>query len=152
MLESMVGVKSELGVTAAAVADAVRRHRERVGWGYARLSRELTRLGRDIPSLGLSRIEAGERRVDCDDLTALAVAFGVSPISLLMPTASNGDEDADALVQLTGTDRIPGSRAWSWLNGSYPLEGSVLSFFNNALPPWERTAVEGSLGAQRQTS
>ena len=150
MLESMVGVKSELGVTAAAVADAVRRHRERVGWGYARLSRELTRLGRDIPSLGLSRIEAGERRVDCDDLTALAVAFGVSPISLLMPEAEDGSPDT--FMQLTGTEKVPGSRLWSWLNGSYPLEGSVLSFFNNALPPWERTAVEGSLGAQRQTS
>lgn len=143
----MAGVKSELGVTALAVANAVRRHRERVGWGYARLSRELTKLGRDIPSLGLSRIEAGERRVDCDDLTALAVAFGVSPISLLMPEA--GDEHPDSLVQLTGTEKIPGTRAWSWLNGSYPLNGSVLAFFNNALPPWERDIVEGTLGAQR---
>ena len=145
----MSGVKSELGVTAAAVADAVRRNRERVGWGYARLSRELTKLGRDIPSLGLSRIEAGERRVDCDDLTALAVAFGVSPISLLMPAAA--DDSPDTHVQLTGTEKMEGSRIWSWLNGSYPLNGSVLSFFNNALPPWERNAVEGSLGAQQHT-
>lgn len=147
----MAGVKSELGVTALAVANAVRRHRERVGWGYARLSRELTKLGRDIPSLGLSRIEAGERRVDCDDLTALAVAFGVSPISLLMPSTQTDEYTGspDDLVQLTGTEKIPGARAWSWLNGSYPLNGSVLAFFNNALPPWERDIVEGTLGAQR---
>lgn len=150
----MAGVKSELGLTALAVSEAVRRHRERVGWGYARLSRELTKLGRDIPSLGLSRIEAGERRVDVDDLTALAAAFGVSPISLLMPDASTIEYTggSDDLVQLTGTEKITGARAWSWLNGSYPLSGSVLAFFNHALPPWERDAVEGTLGAQRPQS
>lgn len=150
MLVNMAGVKSELGPTAVAVANAVRRHRERVGWGYARLSRELTKIGRDIPSLGLSRIEAGERRVDTDDLTALAVAFGVSPISLLMP--SGDDDTRDTLVQLTGTDKIPGERVWSWLNSSYPLTGSVLAFFNHALPPWERDVVEGTLGAGRPTN
>lgn len=150
MVINMAGVKSELGPTAVAVAVAVRRHRERVGWGYARLSRELTKIGRDIPSLGLSRIEAGERRVDADDLTALAVAFGVSPISLLMPDAEDGSPDT--YVQLTGTDKIPGARAWSWLNGSFPLNGSVLAFFNHALPPWERDVVEGTLSAGRSTA
>ena len=85
----MSGVRSELGPTAQAVAEAVRRHRDRMGWGYARLSRELTKIGRDIPPLGLGRIESGTRRVDVDDLTALAVVFGVSPVSLLMPARDN---------------------------------------------------------------
>ena len=139
-------MKSELGPTAVAVAAAVRYHRERIGWGYARLSRELTKVGRDIPSLGLGRIESGTRRVDVDDLTALAVVFGVSPTTLLMPTDSR---DPEFYIKLTGTDMIPAGRAWSWLTGGYPLNGSVLMFYNNALPPWERDVLEKSLGARR---
>lgn len=145
----MVGVRSELGPTAQAVAEAVRLHRDRMGWGYARLSRELTKIGRDIPPLGLGRIEAGTRRVDVDDLTALAVVFGISPVSLLMPDRG---PDPDTCVRLTGTDRIPGERAWGWLTGGYPLTGSVLAFYNHALPSWERDVLEVSLGARRDYS
>lgn len=47
------------------------------------LSDRLTRAGRPIPPLGLSRLEAGERRVDVDDLVALAQVFNVSPAELL---------------------------------------------------------------------
>ena len=143
----MVGMKSELGPTAQSVADAVRRHRERMGWSFARLSRELTKAGRDIPALGLSRVEAGQRRIDVDDLTALAVVFDVSPASLLMPPAPN--DHPDDYVRFTGTDMIPATRAWGWLTAGYPLSGSVLSFFNHALPSWERDAVEENLGAKR---
>lgn len=146
----MAGVKSELGATAKTVAAAVARHRDRMGWGYARLSRELTKAGRDIPSLGLSRIESGERRVDVDDLTALAVVFGVSPTTLLMPVAT--DEHPDSAVELTGTGPTDGKALWSWLNGSYPLTGSVLAFFNNALPPWEQHTLEGSLGTHSRVN
>ncbi len=141
----MPGVKSELGLTALVVAANVRRHRERMGLGFAQLSRELVRVGRDIPPLGLGRIESGERRVDVDELTALAAAFGVSPATLLMPET----EDQEATTQLTGTDKAQAQRIWSWLTGSYPLGGSVLAFFNVALPLWERDAVEEKIGAVR---
>ena len=141
----MAGVKSELGLTALVVASNVRRHRERMGLGFAQLSRELVRAGRDIPPLGLGRIESGERRVDVDELTALAAAFGVCPAALLMPEAEGPEE----IVQLTGTEKTQAQRIWSWLNGSYPLTGSVLAFFNVALPRWERDAVEEKIGAVR---
>lgn len=141
----MPGIKSELGLTALVVAANVRRHRERMGLGFAQLSRELSNAGRDIPPLGLGRIEAGERRVDVDELTALAAAFGVCPATLLMPDA----ETAEAIVQLTGIEKGQAQRIWSWLTGSYPLEGSVLAFFNVALPQWERDAVEEKIGAVR---
>ena len=141
----MPGVKSELGLTALVVAANVRRHRERMGLGFAQLSRELVRAGRDIPPLGLGRIESGERRVDVDELTALAAAFGVCPATLLMPDV----EDQEAMAQLTGTEKAQAQRIWSWLTGSYPLGGSVLSFFNVALPLWERDAVEEKIGAVR---
>lgn len=143
----MVGVRSELGPTAQALAEAVRKHRDRMGWGYARLSRELTKIGRDIPPLGLGRIESGTRRVDVDDLTALAVVFGVSPTTLLMPDRG---PDPETYVKLTGTDMIPAERAWGWLIGGYPLTGSVLAFYNHALPPWERDVLEESLNARRE--
>ena len=141
----MPGIKSELGFTALVVAANVRRHRERMGLGFAQLSRELGSAGRDIPPLGIGRIESGERRVDVDELTALAAAFGVCPATLLMPEV----EDTGAIVQLTGTEKNQAQRIWSWLTGSYPLGGSVLAFFNVALPPWERDAVEEKIGAVR---
>jgi len=143
----MAGVKSELGPSGRAIAATIRHHRERLGWGYAQLSRQLTKVGCDIPPLGLGRIEAGERRVDVDALTALAVVFEVSPITLLMPRDGTTE---DTYVQLTGTGDIPAQRVWSWLNGSYPLSGSVLAFYNEALPRWERDAMEETLGAHRR--
>lgn len=52
---------------------------------YVELSERLESIGRPIPVLGLRRIERGERRVDVDDLFALAYALGVPPVDLLVP-------------------------------------------------------------------
>ena len=64
--------------------------------GYTDLSERLKDLDRRIPPLGLRRIENGARRVDADDLLALAVALGVSPVTLLMPNADDGGEQVAA--------------------------------------------------------
>ena len=138
-------IKTEMGPIGSTVAEQVRLHRERVGMSYAELSRQLLKDGRIIPPLGLSRIEAGLRRVDADDLVSLAVALGVSPISLLLPAGTS----QDAEVRITGARTAKAERVWGWLSASYPLEGSVLAFFNVALPPWERDAVEEKIGAVR---
>lgn len=72
----------------------------------------LAEIGRDIPPLGLRRIESGERRVDADDLMALAVALGVSPISLLMPASETGQDQVEA----TGVNaRVEARQLWRWL-------------------------------------
>lgn len=110
---------------------------------FAELSRQLLKSGRVIPPLGLSRIEAGLRRVDADDLVSLAVALGVSPITLLLPISVDEDEE----VQITVEHSTKAKRVWHWLSASYPLSGSVLQFYSDALPPWERVAVEDGLGA-----
>jgi len=136
-------VKSELGPIGSTVAEQVRLHRERVGMSFAELSRQLLKAGRVIPPLGLSRIEAGLRKVDSDDLVCLAIALGVSPITLLLP--AGGDPEAE--VQITAAQKTQAKRAWHWLSASYPLAGSVLQFYGDALPPWERVAVEDGLGA-----
>jgi hypothetical protein len=50
---------------------------------YVELSQKLTTAGSPIPVLGLRRIENGTRRVDADDLVALAATFGIAPALLL---------------------------------------------------------------------
>lgn len=82
----MAGKKIELGPTGEIVRDNIRRLRRARGLGFAELSRELEHHGRPIPPLGLRRIEEGERRVDVDDLTALAVVLWTSPATLLSPS------------------------------------------------------------------
>jgi transcriptional regulator with XRE-family HTH domain len=51
---------------------------------YAELSRLTGQAGRPIATLGLARLEQGSRRIDVDDLFAIATALAVSPLSLLM--------------------------------------------------------------------
>ena len=63
----------------------IRQLREARKLTYTELSAKLAKLGRPIPVLGLSRIEKGRRRVDADDLVALALALRVNPGALLLP-------------------------------------------------------------------
>jgi transcriptional regulator with XRE-family HTH domain len=64
-----------LGEVGAAVMRNVAEIRQRKRMTYQALSVRLQQLGRPIPTLGLSRIERGERRVDADDLVALSRAL-----------------------------------------------------------------------------
>jgi len=112
----MAGKKIELGPTGKTVATNVRRLR--AGREYKWLSEQLRALGRDITPLAVRRIEDSERRVDADDLVALAVALEVSPVTLLMPV----HEDDKTLVTLTGVEQpVTARAAWHWLNGQDPI-------------------------------
>jgi len=65
----------------------VKRLREAKRLTFVELSRRLLEEHeRHIPTLGLRQIEARRRRVDADDLVALAATFGVSPMDLLSAT------------------------------------------------------------------
>lgn len=75
--------KNPLGPVGEQLRDNIRRLREERGFSYQRLSELLAELGRPIPTLGLSRLERGERRVDADDLVALAKALGTDIVQLL---------------------------------------------------------------------
>lgn len=86
------------------------------------LAGRLKELGRPILKSGLSKLETGERRVDVDDLMALAMALEVTPNRLLL----GGEADA-APIQLTedyGTNR---AQAWAWSCGEW-VEGSRFPF------------------------
>jgi transcriptional regulator with XRE-family HTH domain len=122
----MAGKKSELGPIGTNVLHAVARLREERRLSYAELSRRLGDLGRDIPPLGLRRIESGERRVDADDLIALALALEVSPLALLLPT------NASSLV--ANGDRYAAERIWDWARGHQALTGDVVNFLRDSNP------------------
>lgn len=114
----MTEKKNPLGPT----GETVRRNviRLRGGMQYKELAERLVQIGRPIPALGLRRIEAGERRVDADDLVALAVAFGVSPLTLLLPA----DGAFELASPMTGVpDReVAHNTQWAWALGREPLE------------------------------
>lgn len=75
------------------VADNVSRIRVAKELSYAELSRRLSVGGWSLPVLSLARLEKRERRVDVDDLIALAAALEVPP-SELAPQLSLGlDQD-----------------------------------------------------------
>ncbi|WP_202129048.1 helix-turn-helix domain-containing protein [Pseudarthrobacter sp. ATCC 49987] len=125
----MVGKELTPGVTGATTMENLKRARGEMT--YAELARRLAALGRPIPSLGLRRIEAGERRVDVDDLMALAVVLGVSPLALLLPHGGQSDtrEFADKSVR---NDQL-----WQWAIGERPLDGGDQRRFQaDSLPPW----------------
>lgn len=78
---------SPLGSAGNNVRRNVRRFREERRWSYRDVEERLARSGRVIPTLALSAIDAGERRVDVDDLVALAAIFNASVAELLQPPA-----------------------------------------------------------------
>lgn len=103
--------KITLGPAGTQISESVRRLREKDKLTYVELSKRLTEIGRPIPVLGLRRIEAGERRVDVDDLEALAHALGVPPVQLVFPVGSVDEvEVPPGLV-------VPTATALRWFTG-----------------------------------
>src|SRR5262245_25967787 len=109
---------NELGPTGVRLARIVRELREERGITLVQLSQRLSQLGRPIPPLSLRRIEAADdddpdnrkpRRVDADDLIALALALEVTPNRLLL-----GVEQADEFedIALTVGYATVLQRAW----------------------------------------
>lgn len=128
--------KTTLGPTGETVRENVKRLRETQKLTYVELAERLAGVGRTIPVLGLRRIEKGERRVDADDLVALAVVLGVNPSALLLPYAAAGD------AELTGAGTVSARQAWAWADGSGPLripegdDGTArVDFRRTARPP-----------------
>jgi transcriptional regulator with XRE-family HTH domain len=104
------------GPTSRRVAANLKRLRKARGMSTTRLSAALKDdVGHAIPATGITRIEKGQRRVDADDLVALALALNVSPLTLLMPSTS-GDESAE----LTTDKQLRSRIAWRWAVGQEP--------------------------------
>lgn len=126
--------------------------REAQNMQVTELSRRMKALGRSIPPLGLHRIESGDRRVDVDDLVALAIALSVSPASLLMPNLATAEPDE--IVDVTGLksyapDHDYQARSiWRWLTGQYPIVRDYemaprvwMQFWERSWPKWQMEDV-----------
>ncbi|MFF3660058.1 helix-turn-helix domain-containing protein [Streptomyces olivochromogenes] len=96
------------------LAANLKRLREEQRLTYVELSARLTETGRPIPVLGLRRIERGERRVDVDDLLALALVLSTHPVDLLVP----GDAADDAPYPVTPTVTTTARTARGWIGGT----------------------------------
>ena len=77
-----------MGVASQRVARNVRLLRQGRGLTYVALSARLTEIGHPILDTGLMKLEKGNRRVDTDDLVALAEALEVEPGALLLGEAT----------------------------------------------------------------
>jgi transcriptional regulator with XRE-family HTH domain len=97
------------------VAENLRRLRSARGLSTSRLSKLLADFGRPIQPTGITKIEKRERKVDVDDLVALAAALRVNPSALLLPPTIAGE------IELTGVGVVPADVAWRWADGEGPI-------------------------------
>lgn len=120
------------------VAANVARIRTARGLSTTRLSAALKEIGASIPATGITRIEKGERRVDTDDLVALAKVLNVSPLNLLLPE----EGPCHVAPNVTTTPE----QAWRWASGEGPLRtdsGEPIDFddrldYFKLLPRWKQ--------------
>ncbi|MGW9460069.1 helix-turn-helix domain-containing protein [Streptomyces globisporus] len=144
----------EVGPTGRTVAANVKRLREARGLTLRGLSAALKECGRPLSADAVNKIENGAanpdrgvRRVDVDDLMALAIVLNVNPSALLLPP----DDSSATLVELFpgrhsdgGEVRATASRVWNWADGAEPLFGHPdatrerqvwMDFIQSARPP-----------------
>lgn len=131
----------DLGPTGIRVSINVAKRREALNLTYAALEKRLISCGHRIPALGLRRIEARARRVDVDDLLALAFALECTPLFLLSPATPNEPVTAIKEGELTWEE------IRTWIQGRVKLTPTDLGLF------WEREAIEaaGNFDAAEKT-
>ena len=104
---------------------------------------------RQLSISSLSKIETGGRRIDVDDLVAIAAALDVSPLALLFGNEQNPDQ----LVQVGGTS-LEARTLWLWALGGDPLlDHDKRGFQARSLPWWlssdPHIGVDGARPAAR---
>lgn len=109
------------GPAGAVLRANLRRIRLGQGLSYAALSERMRMSGRALPPLSLSRIETGRRRVDLDDVMALAVALGVTVVDLVVP----GSLEPEAPWWATPAVSVPAGAAREWIGGRRLLQPPV---------------------------
>lgn len=142
-----------MGPTGRAVAANVKRLRASRGLTLRALAAALKEAGRPLSADALNKIENGApdaeptksvRRVDVDDLMALAVVFEVNPSALLLPL----DDSPESSMQITGAGPISADIGWDWADGKRPLKlpdgdasTAMLEHALHSRPPRRRPAV-----------
>jgi transcriptional regulator with XRE-family HTH domain len=145
----------EVSLTGATVRANIKRLRKTQGLTLRDLSDRMDGVVRPMGHNTISEIERGARRVDVDDLIALAAALGVSPATLLMPLTNNADEMTDATV-----GEVTARRLWRWLTAETPLAADtaseVFAFVARSVPDWalgtDYQLVESGVSPSRKYS
>ncbi|GAB2818800.1 helix-turn-helix domain-containing protein [Lentzea nigeriaca] len=111
----------ERGPVAQRVAENIRDLRRSRDMTLQELSDRLAEVGRPVVVSGVGKMEQtkaeGARRVDVDDLVALALALDVSPLRLLLTATAAPDE----LTELSQDVRVSERVAWLWGRGEASL-------------------------------
>ncbi|MCV7111337.1 helix-turn-helix domain-containing protein [Mycolicibacterium setense] len=132
----MAGRVPDAGATAKTVTENVRKLRKLQNLTWTQLSERLEAIEWILTPVAIKNIEAGKRRVTVDDLTALAAALEVSPVSLLMPPA-NEETTSVTATGIQGT--ITAGQLWNWLTSddAAPQFGKVrIAYVYTVCPPW----------------
>lgn len=100
----------------------VRQLRAKRGWTADDLAERMRHEGWSWGRSTVAKIEAvdrlNRRAVDVDELVSLAFVLGVSPIALLVPTASGSTNLTPNTMTQTGS-------AWHWMTGLLPMGGPL---------------------------
>ncbi|MGF6822421.1 transcriptional regulator with XRE-family HTH domain [Microbacterium sp. ZKA21] len=108
---------NDIGEIGRRVGERVRLIRREREMTQEHLSATLAAIGRPMPTASIGRLESGDRRVDVDDLMALAYALDVSPLSLLLPFTDRPDDR----FKPAGVGReVEAVSAWMWAAGVGP--------------------------------
>src|ERR1700756_1854911 len=145
----------EVSLTGETVRTNIKRLRKTQGLTLRDLAHRMEQVVRPMGHNTISEIERGARRVDVDDLIALAAALGVSPVTLLMPLPNDADETTDATV-----GEVTARRLWRWLTAETPLTADtaseVFAFIARSVPDWalgtDYQLVESGLSPNRKYS
>lgn len=118
------------GPASERVAANVKRLRQSRGLTLDDLAARMAELGRPILKSGLSKIEAGDRRVDVDDLMALAIALETNVNVLLLDPESDHEP-----TRLTEGHEAEREAAWHWACGELSLGAGPWPFARFAEHP-----------------
>jgi 8-oxo-dGTP pyrophosphatase MutT (NUDIX family)/transcriptional regulator with XRE-family HTH domain len=121
-----------IGPTGRRLAANILALRKKLGLNQPQLAGRMQDQGRSVHATVVSKIEQLDRRVDVDDLVALAIALDVSPNRLLLAAeggAIHGESPGGQLItyedgaeiELTPAVRVPLLNAWEWATGENPL-------------------------------
>lgn len=122
---------NDIGPTGITVGENISRVRKSQQISLQALEARLSEIGRKISLSGLSKIENGDRRVDTDDLMAIAIALDVTPLGLLLPIDEPG-----AVVDVTGARGSVGA-FWGWAMGDGPhFTRDGRAFMARSFPWW----------------
>ncbi|MFT3661744.1 MAG: helix-turn-helix transcriptional regulator [Gordonia sp. (in: high G+C Gram-positive bacteria)] len=134
------------GPVGATVQQNVSLWRIRRKLSQTQLADRVTACGRRMTRQALSDIETGRRRVDVDDLVALALALDVSPATLMMPDVRRAYTEVELTEAPTvRPERIAAASAWAWFTARGPAwddrtETDVEEFQEDAEPYWAEDA------------